>query len=90
MSGSHSLSLKMKNQHATQKKSNMGKAQSLLDDENQLRGTERYQMPTNTNSVELGSFQGRGFQTYLIVFTSLVMSDLLVFVNFSLIGGKRM
>ena len=45
---------------------------------------------TNINSVELGSFQGRGFQTYLIVFTSLVMSDLLVFVNFSLIGGKRM
>ena len=31
---------KMKNQHATQKKSNRGKAQSLLDDENQLRGTE--------------------------------------------------
>ena len=40
MSGSHSLSLKMKNQHATQKKSNRGKAQSLLDDEKQLRGTE--------------------------------------------------
>ena len=40
MSGSHSLSLKMKNQHATQKKSNRGKAQSLLDDGNQLRGTE--------------------------------------------------
>ena len=40
MSGSHSLSLKMKNQHAMQKKSNRGKAQSLLDDGNQLRGTE--------------------------------------------------
>ena len=40
MPGSHSLSLKMKNQHATQKKSNRGKAQSLVDDESQLRGTE--------------------------------------------------
>ena len=36
----------------------------------------------NTNSVELSSFQGIGFQTYLIVFTSLVMSNLLVFVSF--------
>ena len=36
----------------------------------------------NTNSVELSSFQGVGFQTYLIVFTSLVMSNLLVFVSF--------
>ena len=35
-----------------------------------------------TNSVELGSFQGIGFQTHVIVFTSLVMSDLLVFVSF--------
>ena len=34
------------------------------------------------NIVELGSFQGIGFQTYLIVFISLVMSDLLVFVSF--------
>ena len=30
----------MKNQHASQKKSNRGKAQSLLDDGNQLCGTE--------------------------------------------------
>ena len=36
----------------------------------------------NTNSVELSSFQGIGFQIYLIVFTSLVMSNLLVFVSF--------
>ena len=28
----------------------------------------------NTNSAEFSSFQGIGFQTYLIVFTSLVMS----------------
>ena len=35
-----------------------------------------------TNSVELGSFQGIGFQTNVIVFTSPVMSDLLVFVSF--------
>ena len=35
----------------------------------------------NTNSVELSSFQGIGFQTCLIVFTSLVMSNLLVFVS---------
>ena len=45
MSGSHSLSLKMKNQHASQKKSNRGKAQSLLDDENQFMRYRRYQMP---------------------------------------------
>ena len=36
----------------------------------------------NTNSVELRSFQGIGFQIYLIVFTSLVMSNLLVFESF--------
>ena len=42
----------------------------------------------NTKSVYLGSFQGIGFQTYLIVFTALVMSDLLVFVSF-LICWKR-
>ena len=36
----------------------------------------------NTNSVEFSSFQGIGFQTYLIAFTSLVMSNLLVFVSF--------
>ena len=45
MPGSQSLSLKMKNQHATQKKSNRGKAQSLLDDENQLCGTEDIKCP---------------------------------------------
>ena len=28
----------------------------------------------NTNSIEFSSFQGIGFQTYVIVFTSLVMS----------------
>ena len=36
----------------------------------------------NTNSVEFSSFQGIGFQTYLIAFISLVMSNLLVFVSF--------
>ena len=35
----------------------------------------------NTNSVEFSSFQGIGVQTYLIVFTSVVMSNLLVFVS---------
>ena len=42
----------------------------------------------NTDSVELGSFQGIGFQTHLIVFTSLVMSDLLFLWGF-LICWKR-
>ena len=36
----------------------------------------------NRNSVEFSAFQGIGFQTYLIIFTSLVMSNLLVFVSF--------
>ena len=43
----------------------------------------------NTNSVELSSFQGIGFQIYLIVFTSLVMSNLLVFVSFFDILKKK-
>ena len=38
--GSHSLHLMMKNQYSVQKKSNREKAQSLVDDENQLRGAE--------------------------------------------------
>ena len=43
----------------------------------------------NTNSVELSSFQGVGFQTCLIVFVSLVMSNLLVFVSFLLHAEKE-
>ena len=53
--GSHSLHLMTKNQYAVQKKSNREKAQSLIDDENQLRGAEEisFAKPVKTISAKV-------------------------------------